>query len=306
MEPIRGKIMLKLLRLAAAIPLGLAAAVALGAGAAGATTVNHHHHHARTCTGTLGKPGLLAGTYRGDVVVKGVCFVNGGAAVIRGDLILARGSGLNATFANNDIAGSGKSSLTVHGDVKVGPGAVLVMGCEPNFNPCSDDPNSTGQNTVRGDLTSVRALAVIVHSSSIRGDARVTGGGGGMTCAIPSHGIFKELQSPVFSDFEDNTIRGDLSITGLRTCWLGALRNQVGGDLRDINNKMADPDADEVLTNVIKGDIACFGNSPAVQYGDSMGSPNKVRHHASGECGFNVRQPNPSPSGPLTPISIKI
>jgi hypothetical protein len=295
--------MLRLLRHAAAIPLALAA-VLLGATAAGATAV-HHHQHFRTCTGTLTAPGVLAGTYRGDVVVKGVCFVNGGAAVVKGDLILAPGSALNAMFAKNQVRGKGKSSLTVLGDVKVGTNAVLAMGCEPNFNPCLDDATGTGRNTVRGDLTAWRALAVIVHASRIGGDAEVSGGGGGATCAIPSTGIFAALGSPVFSDFEDNTIRGDLTISKLQTCWLGALRNHVRGDLRDIKNTMADPDADEILTNVVRGDIACFGNSPAVQYGDSMGSPNKVKHHAFGECGFNVRQPNPAPSGPLSPISVK-
>ena len=34
-----------------------------------------------------------------------MCAVNGGAAVIKGDLILAPGSALNATFALNDVAG---------------------------------------------------------------------------------------------------------------------------------------------------------------------------------------------------------
>jgi hypothetical protein len=299
---------LRILRLAAITSLALATAV-LGAGAAGAAEA--HHQQPNNCTGTLTAPGVLAGTYRGDVVVTGVCAVNGGAAVIKGDLILARGSALNATFALNDIAKTGTSSLTVRGDVKVGYGAVLAMGCEPNFNPCSDDPNAgtggtlTGQNHVSGDVRGSQALAVLVHASTIRGDASLRGGGGGVTCAVPATGIFAAMQSPVFSDFEDNTIGGDLTITGLRTCWLGALRNHVRGNVVNVNNTMADPDANEILANSIHGSIACFGNSPAVQYGDSASSPNQVRRHAFGECAFNVRQPNPSPSGPLEPISVK-
>ena len=256
--------------------------------------------------------GVLAGTYRGNVVVTGVCQVNGGAAVIKGDLILAPGSVLNATFALNDVANTGTSSLTVRGDIKVQHGAVLGMGCEPNQMPCTDDPNAatggtlTGQNHVSGDVIGSRALAVIVHASTIRGDASLRGGGGGVTCAVPATGIFASLQSPVFSDFEDSTIGGNLTITGLRTCWLGALRNHVRENVVDANNKMADPDANEALANVIHGSIACFANSPAVQYGDSGSSPNQVRRHAFGECAFNVRQPNPAPSGPLEPISVKI
>ncbi len=301
--------MRKVLRLAAIISLAMATAV-LGAGAAGAAEA--HHQKPNTCTGTLAAPGVLTGTYRGNVVVTGVCFVNGGAAVIKGDLILAPGSALNATFALNDVAKTGTSSLTVRGDIKVEYGAVLAMGCEPNFNPCSDDSNAgtggtlTGQNHVFGDVRGSQALAVLVHASTIRGDASLRGGGGGVTCAVPATGIFAALQSPVFSDFEDNTIGGALTVTGLQTCWLGALRNHVRGNVVDANNTMADPDANEILANLVDGSIACFNNSPAVQYGDSAGSPNQVRRHAFGQCAFSVRQPNPSPSGPLEPISVKI
>jgi hypothetical protein len=80
----------------------------------------------------------------------------------------------------------------------------------------------------------------------------------------------------------------------------------VRGSLFDAKNTMADPDANEVNTNVVRRNIACFNNSPAVQFGDSMGSPNQVRGHAFGECGFHVKQPNPAPSGPLVLISVKI
>ena len=301
--------MLKVLRLAAITSLALATVV-LGAGTAGAAET--HHHQPNTCTGTLAAPGVLAGTYRGDVVVTGVCFVNGGAAVIKGDLILAPGSALNAKFALNDVAGTGRSSLTVRGDVKVGYGAVLAMGCEAINGPCLDDPNAatggtlTGQNRVLGSVRASGALAVLVTASTIRGDVSLRGGGGGVTCAVPATGIFAALQSPVYSDTTGNTIGGDLTITGLRTCWLGALRNQVRGNVVDANNTMADPDANEILANVVRGSIACFANSPAVQYGDSASSPNQVRRHAFGECSFSVRQPNPSPSGPLEPISVKI
>jgi hypothetical protein len=306
--------MLKGLRLAGIASLALVV-ITMTAGAAAATTattaIATHHHKSRICTGTLKSPGVLAGTYRGDVLVIGVCNVNGGRAVIHGDLILAPGSVLNATFALNDVRKKGKSSLSVHGDVKVGRGATLAMGCEPKEQPCSDDPNAgtggtlTGSNRVSGDIEAEGALAVLLHASDIRGDVIMIGGGGGVTCAIPTTGIFSVLKSPVFSDAEDNSIRGDLWIAALRTCWMGALRNQVRGSVFTAFNKMADPDANEVLANVIRGSIACFANTPATQYGDSMSSPNKVRGKAFGECAFNVKKPNPAPNGPLTPISVK-
>jgi hypothetical protein len=109
----------------------------MGAGAAGAAETNHHQRN--TCTGTLASPGVLAGVYRGNVVVTGVCFVDGGAAVIKGNLILAPGSTLNATYS--------ASPLTVFGNVSAGSGAVMAMGCEPNELPCSDNQNAIGTAT---------------------------------------------------------------------------------------------------------------------------------------------------------------
>ena len=298
----------KVLRLAAIVALVLGAVV-VGANAAGAAEA---HHQPNVCTGTLASPGVLAGIYHGDVVVVGVCAVNGGAAVVKGDLILAPGSALNATFALNDVTGKGTSSLTVLGDIKVGSGAVLGMGCEPNFSPCTDDPHAktggtlTGQNHVSGNVTARQALAVIVHASTIGGNVSTSGGGGGLTCAVPSTGVFAALKSPVFTDFEDNVIGGHLAIAGLQSCWLGALRNHVGKSVVAVGNTMADPDANEILANVISGNIACFANSPAVQYGDSHSSPNQVHRHAFGQCAFGVKKPNPAPNGPLEPISVKV
>ena len=47
---------------------------------------------------------LVTGTH-GAVVVKGACEVNGGAAVVNGDLTLSPGSALLAVFALNDQPG---------------------------------------------------------------------------------------------------------------------------------------------------------------------------------------------------------
>lgn len=306
--------MRRFLRITAITSLVLGTVV-LGAGAAGAAQAGGHH--SSTCTGTFSAPGVLAGNYKGDVVVTGVCAVNGGAAVVKGDLILAPGSALNATFALNHVAGTGTSSLTVKGDVKVGAGALLAVGCEPNFNPCMDDPNAgtggtlTGQNTVLGSVRAFQAAGVLLHASTIKGSVSLRGGGGAESCNPPFPGAFADLGSPPFSDAEDNSIGGDLTMTGLKSCWLGALRNSVRGNVFVAGNSMADPDAMEILANRVRGNIACFSNTPAVQYGDSESSPNQVKGHAFGECAFNVRQPNPAPSpgvpaGPLEPISVKI
>ena len=226
--------------------------------------------------------------------------------MIKGNLILAPGAALNATFALNHVAGTGTSSLTVFGNVSAGAGAVLAMGCEPNFSPCSDDQNAatggtlTGQNSVFGNVVASRALTVIIHASKINGNLSCIGGGG-VSCAVPTTGILAALQSPPYFDAEDNTVGGSLTFAGVQTCWLGALRNQVRGNFVSLKNTMADADAGEVLANRIGGSIACFSNSPAVQYGDSGSSPNQVRGAAFGECAFNVRQPNPAPNPKFPP-----
>ncbi len=307
----------------------VSALVFSGAAAAGASDargrfpVEHdrhddgHAHGTTTCTGTPDAPGLLAGTYRSNVVVTGVCVVNGGPATVRGDLVIAPGAGLNATFALNDQpGGTGSSSLTVRGNIVVRKDGLLAMGCEPNFSTCSDDPDQanggtlTGQNHVFGNLWEREPLGAIVHASTIGGDVAEFGGGGGASCDPPFPGLFGALQSPAFSDYEDNTVGGNLTVAGLETCWFGMLRNNVHGNLGAFKNTMADPDAGEVVQNTVHRDIACVANSPASQFGDSGASPNVVSGHAFGQCGFNVYQPDPNyPNGDGTggpqPISVR-
>jgi hypothetical protein len=278
------------------------------------------------CSGSLATPGVLAGTYPGNVVVSGFCAVDGGPAVVLGNLTVSPGSGLDATFALNDVTGAGSSSLTVRGSLLVQSGAVLGLGCEPTFSPCSDDPDAatggtlTSAGHVGGDLDAEQALGVIVHASTIGGNVVEHGGGGGVGCTVPATGIFSLLGSPVFSDYEDNAIGGNLLVQGLQTCWLGALRNTVRGSAAVLGNTFADPDADEVVSNTVHGSLACFGNSPAVQFGDSSGTPDRVGGWAFGECAFGVTQPDPAanlpttpgssppyyPAGPPTPISVKL
>jgi hypothetical protein len=159
---------------------------------------------------------------------------------------------------------------------------------------------------VFGSINGSAPEGVIVHASSVVGSVNQSGGGGGVTCAPPAKGLFAAMGSPAFSDYEDNAIGGDLNIVGLQSCWLGALRNQVAGNVMDASGTFADPDASEVVSNFVQGDMVCLGNSPAVQFGDSTGTPNQVHGMARGECSFHAEQPNPAPSGPLTHISVKV
>jgi hypothetical protein len=262
------------------------------------------------CTGTDAAPGQLAGMYPNGVVIWGTCWVNGGIAQVDGNVSIEPGSTLNASFALNDQNhGVGTSALYVTGNIYIDGGGTLILGCEPNHSPCTDDPAAASGGTlstldiVSGDVVASDPLGVIIHHSIIGGNVTQLGGGGGVSC-VPTGVFAAELHSPVFSDLEDNWIVGDVTIAGLRTCWNGALRNYVGGDFTSTDNVFADPDANEVLSNVIQGDLACAGNSPVVEYGDSHASPDKVFGSASGECSFSTYQPNPAPNGPLMPIAV--
>jgi hypothetical protein len=62
------------------------------------------------------------------------------------------------------------------------------------------------------------------------------------------------------------------------------IRTQVGGSVRIVGNRMGDPDAMEIVTNTIGGNLACFNNVPHAQIGDSGGLPNVVGGQKRGEC----------------------
>jgi hypothetical protein len=70
----------------------------------------------------------------------------------------------------------------------------------------------------------------------------------------------------------------------MKTCWLGVFRTTVGGWVKYQNNSTADPDGNEVDTNVAHGNFVCSGDSPAAQVGDSGGFPNIAFGKATGEC----------------------
>jgi hypothetical protein len=270
------------------------------------------------CTGSLASPGVLAGSY-GDVSVTGTCVVNAGSAVVHGDLTIAPGGALAAIFGQNDLTSSGNSDLTVQGDLIVQSGGSLMLGCYslevtvwgvhhlvtvPDF-PCADDPNPNvptlnTHDVIDGDLIANNALGVVVHQTVIHGDLIETGGGAGLGCAAV--GIFdKYFGLPEYSDFANTSVGGDMKVTGLDTCWYGLIRNTVHGDMTSSDN-LSLPDAGEVVNNTVYGDLSCQNNDPAVELGDSDGSPNLVGGDATGQCGFDVILPNPAPNvGVLVP-----
>lgn len=267
--------MVKAIRVVSALLVGasgvLVALVGFGATAAQAAAPNY------TCSGG----NIPSGTY-GSVTVTGTCFVPSGAVSIHGNLTLAPGSLLDAVSPAPPAPLPG--DVYVSGSVTVGAGAALGLGCSPSA--CAESTN----DTVGGYIVANQALAVIVHGVTIGGSVTVTGGGGGVTCAPPP--LFNTdpslAGSPAYGDFENNVIGGSLTVVGLKSCWFGALRDQITSSFIYNGNTFADPDANENLNSTIDGNMICVGNVPAVQFGDSMASANVVRGAAIGQCAYPI------------------
>jgi len=225
-----------------------------------------------TCSGGS----VAAGSYS-SLTITGPCTVDAGNVTVAGNLTVASGGELLAAFGGSDVH--------VGGNLTVASNGVLVLGCEPEAFVCFNDPDPNGtlvtHDTIGRNLTTQDALAVIVHATAIGVNEIVQGGGGGVTCdsTIPNSG-----GSPAYIDFEDTTVGGNSIIQGVQSCWAGFIRDSVGHNVIYQNNAFADPDASELTTNTVQGNMICSGNSPQVQFGDSGGAPNIVGGKALGEC----------------------
>jgi hypothetical protein len=258
-----------------------------------------------TCSGTLGNPGILTGTHS-SVVVKGACFVaSGQPTVVRHNLTILAGGALNAAFGGSDIK--------VGGNIVVRSGGILVLGCEPFAFTCFNDPDQQNggtlstHDTVGGNLVAKDALMVLAHNNNIEGNITQTGGGGGVNCSTFPFG---PNGPPAYSTYEDNTVGGKISVTGLQSCWLGVIRNNVDGGVNIINDQLADPDAIEINSNHIEGNLNCHDNSfvwdsSEANFGQTgiwprTQAPNTVGGERTGQCDIlqNPTQQGGAP-GPL-------
>jgi hypothetical protein len=285
------------------------------------------HNGAYICTGTLTSPGELSGVY-GNVIVKGGCAVDDGPVLITGNLVVEPNGILNADFGKHG------SRFTVLGNMLVGKNASVLAGCDaiyinvfvtngppqtvPSF-PCFDDPNPkaptlSSHDVVRGNLIADQALGVVLNNDSVGGSFIELGGGGDTTCAVSSQNVFGyDVHSPVYSVLADSRVGGTVLVNGLNSCYWGMFRVKVGGSVINTNMTLTDPDAMEDITNVIHGNFVCLNDTPAVQFGDSNGRPNKVGGHAVGQCAFGIILPNPAPEAGVTkypvvyqPISVPL
>jgi hypothetical protein len=303
---------MKALRLGLVIVLGFFGLIATAAAASAAPSWAHQYD----CTGG----NVPSGTYN-SILITGICYMPAGTVVVRGNLTVAPGALLDAATPGDPKANHLlPATVRVNGNVRVGHGAVLVMGCSP-----AGGCTAVTYDRIRGNLTAFGALAVVVQAVSIGGNATVVGGGGGVAGGAGSGGCFTspipkpwsedpalsnpKTGSPQYTDFEDSPIGGNLHVIGMQTCYLGSFRDRVGGSIAFVGNTTSDPDGNELGSNLAQGNVTCVGNLPATQFGDSLAAPNMVGRLAVGQCGFRVVLHNPpaapgQKAGPLVHITV--
>jgi hypothetical protein len=227
-----------------------------------------------TCSG-----GPIAPGNYGAIVVRGICWIPNGVVNVSGYLSIAPGAALDAA--------THMPILNVAGNVKVGPGATLLLGSSPELSG-GDAPS----DHIGGSIFASMPLAVILHNNFIGGNVSLLGGGAGVNCT-PSLLLSDLLgfPAPVFSVLEDNQIGGNVTVQGYKACWFGVIRNHIAGTATLLDNTLADPDAMEVVTNVVGGNLVCYGNTPPPQVGDSEGGPNVVAGETLGQCAHILPPP---------------
>jgi hypothetical protein len=220
---------------------------------------------------------IAPGTYD-SLTITGFCTVDQGVVTVQHDVTVKPNAGLLAAFG-------GGPKLVIGGDLNVQTNGVLVLGCEPEAFICFNDPDQdvgtlSSKGTVFGNLDAHNALTVLVHDTTVGHDLRLDGGGGGVNCA-PQDALGG---APAYATFEDLSVGGNATISNWKSCWLGLFRTTVGGNVDFHNNVTADPDGNEIQTNIVSGNLDCHGDNPAAQQGDSGGNPNIALGHATGEC----------------------
>jgi hypothetical protein len=286
------------------VPVLVAGGLLFMAGASAATPAPSPVGDTYICNGS--DTGVIPpGTYN-SMVIKGVCYMTYGTVNVLGNLTVAPGGLLDAAATPGDPTDNPilPATVLVGGNVYVGAGAVLTIGCSP-----AGGCHGVDYDRIGGSLTAIDAQGVLVQHVSIGGSASVLGGGGGAAggassgeCfALPSPNPWGEDAAlsqgqngtPQYTDFEDSTIGGSLSVIGVQTCWIGSFRDQVAGNVTFAGDVTSDADGNELGANVIGGSMTCLANQPQVQFGDSFATPNIVGGLGLGECAFSATQVNP-------------
>ncbi|WP_125610110.1 hypothetical protein [Specibacter cremeus] len=227
-----------------------------------------------TCSGGS----IASGTYA-SLTVTGACSIPDGAHVtVNGPVTVTPGAMLNAISA---------STVRVTGNVLVKRGATLGLGCSESMTmpPFPGGPvfcTGVSHDQVDGNIVAAWARTMFIDAVTIHGNLVSIGGGVPVTGADPAG--CEERPGALNFPVKDNTIDGNVVITGWQGCWLGYIRNVQHGSTVLAHNNTASDDSMEVVTNTIHGNLVCTRNAPAPQVGDSGGAPNAVTGAKTGQC----------------------
>jgi len=137
---------------------------------------------------------------------------------------------------------------------------------------CTVEQDKHSTITIGGNVTVTGGQAVRLNGVTVNGNVTLTGGGSEM---IPW-------------SIKNNTMGGDLTISGQTTDWLGVLFNRIGRNATLTNIAVTDqhPGAPGVFTvrNTVGRNLTCTGLTPGVSGGFAPGSVNVVGHNATGQC----------------------
>ena len=162
---------MKVFRFVPVLILALSGVLFTAGSAGAAAPAWHRHGHTYNCTGG----NVPSGVYK-SMVITGVCYMPAGTIVVRRDLKIAPGALLDATTTGDPVGNPLlPATLLVGGNVFVGSGGVLVMGCSP-----AQGCHAITTDRIGGNLTAIGAEGVVVEASSIGGNVTVIGGGGGV------------------------------------------------------------------------------------------------------------------------------
>jgi hypothetical protein len=252
--------------LVAAGTLVAAGALALSGGAAMAAPPSSAT--AYTCSGG----DIPSGTYA-SITVAGVCDVPDNAVVsVTGNINVLSGAFLNAQSA--------PSTITVGHNVTAAAGSVLGLGCQPDGvhagHACMTDSTGSSVVTIDGNISTSNAYAVLLNGITVDGNVTLSGGGSGYNAGIPW-------------TVKNDTIEGNLSVSGIVTDWIGVLFNTIGGNANLTNITVTDPTDPgtptmQIALNTVGKNLNCSGIGPQVSGGFAPGEVNTVGGKATGQC----------------------
>jgi hypothetical protein len=239
--------------------LGVAVGGLVATASASASSIPHFGAH--NCHGGTIKTGVYD-----SLRVSGECLVPTGATVhVNGEVFVASGATLNAVT---------QSTFNVGGDLIARKHSIVGLGCNDEVGCASSTDDHIG-----GSLRAWRAAAVVIEQETVGGDVVIRRGGGSMDCSSTAL-----LGGPFFATIHDSAVGGNVVVRKVHSCWFGLIRTTVGGNVKVVENRFGDPDALEIVTNTIGGNLSCFDNIPQAQVGDSGGAPNIVGGEKRGEC----------------------